>query len=96
MTHTPQQWQVALALVALFAVAGVLIFALQQGTLWAAAVSGGVISRILLAISWALRPVVPRLSAALVGAAAVPATLLWLTIRPSPRAAARRVSLDRR
>lgn len=80
MTYTPPQWRAALAivLVALFALAGGLIFALQQGTLWAAAVSGGMISGTLLAISWALRHVVPRLSAALVGAAAVPVTLLWL------------------
>jgi hypothetical protein len=80
MRYVPRQWRVAfpIVLVALIALAVVMIVALLQGALWAAAVSGGAIAGILLAISLAMRHFVPGLSAAFLGGAAVPATLLWL------------------
>ena len=78
--YTPPQWRVAFPItcIVLIALAGGLILALQHGTLWAAAVCGGVITGVLVAISWALRHFAPKVSLAFVGAAAVPAIPLWL------------------
>lgn len=80
MRYTPRQWRVAFpsVFVALLALAGAMIVASLNGTLWVAALSGGAIAGVLVAISWAMRHFVPRLSAAFLGGAAVPATLLWL------------------
>lgn len=80
MRYVSRQWRVALpiALVALVVLAGVMILALLDGSLWAAALSGGAIAGMLLAISWAMRHSFPRLSAAFLGGAPVPAALLWL------------------
>ena len=78
--YTPPQWRVAfpITFIALIALAGVLMFALQHGTLWVAAVCSGAITGVLVAISWALRHFVPKMSVALVGAAAASAIPLWL------------------
>ena len=78
--YTPPQWRVAfpITFIVLIALAGVLILALQQGTLWAAAVCSGVITGVLVAISWALRHFAPKMSLAFLGAAAAPAIPLWL------------------
>lgn len=78
--YTPPQWRVAfpITFIALIALAGTLILALQQGTLWAAAICSGVITGVLVAISWALRHFAPKVSVAFVGTAAVPAIPLWL------------------
>ena len=54
------------------------MLALQRGQLSVAAVCGGALSGLLAAIAWALRHFAPHVSAAFVGAAVVPAILLWL------------------
>jgi len=78
--YTPPQWRVAfpITFIVLIALAGMLILALQQGTLWAAAICSGVITGVLVAISWALRHFAPKMSVAFLGAAAAPAIPLWL------------------
>ena len=78
--YTPPQWRVAFPItsIARIALAGMLIRALQRGTLGAAAISSGVIGGVLVAISWALRHFAPTLSLARVGTAAVPAIPRWL------------------
>lgn len=80
MTYTPWQWRVAFPIVCvvLLALAAAMILALLHGALWASVICGGAITGVLLAIAWAMRHFVPRLSATFVGGAAVPATLLWL------------------
>ena len=52
--------------------------ALQQRTLWAAAICSGVITGVLVAISWALKHFAPKVSLAFLAAAAAPAIPLWL------------------
>ena len=60
------------------AAACALMLALQRGLLWPAAASGGVVSGLLLAVAWTLRPQAPRFAAVLTGGAVVPAVLLAL------------------
>ncbi|HUL04142.1 MAG TPA: hypothetical protein VLV16_13055 [Gemmatimonadales bacterium] len=80
MRYTPRQWRVAFPIVSvvLLALAAALILALQQGRLWAAALAAGGIAGLLVSIAWALRHFAPNISAAVVGAGAVPAALLCL------------------
>jgi len=80
MMYTPRQWRVAfpIVFVALLALVGALILALQRGSLGAGALAGGAIGGVLVAIAWALRHFAPNTSAALVGAAAVPLAVLSL------------------
>jgi hypothetical protein len=54
------------------------MLAVQQGTPWAAAICSGVITGVLVAISWALRHFAPKMSLGFVGAAALPVIPLWL------------------
>ncbi len=79
--YTPPQWRVAfpITFIAIIALAGMLILALQQGTLWAATICSGVITGVLVAISWTLRHFAPKVSVAFLGTAAAPAIPLWLT-----------------
>lgn len=80
MTYTPPQWRVGYVVgpVLLLTLAAGLFLALQQGTLWVAALAGGAIAGLFISVAWALRHFVPNASAALVGAAIVPLALLWL------------------
>lgn len=66
------------AIVVVAVAAAMLMLALQRGLLWPAAASGGVVSGLLLAVAWTLRPQAPRFAAALTGGAVVPAALLAL------------------
>jgi hypothetical protein len=78
--YTPPQWRVAFpaTFAVLVALAAGLMFALQrQHEVWAG-LCGGATAGVLVSISWAVRHFAPKLSAAVVGAAAVPALLPWL------------------
>ena len=70
--------RLVVAIVVVAVAATTLMLALQRGLLWPAAASGGVVSGLLLAVAWTLRPRAPRFTAVLTGGAVVPAALLAL------------------